>query len=106
MVDEQGRILGQAYEEVALRSPKPGWVEQDLDEIEASAHRTLRQALEEAGRPEEVGGLAFSGQMSGIGTIDADFRPRLAISPVDRLQPMLTRWSRRCSRSSSCSRVS
>lgn len=75
VVDERGRVLGQAFEEVALRSPKPGWVEQDLEEIEASAHRTLRLALEEAGQPDDVGGLAFSGQMSGIGTIDADFRP-------------------------------
>ena len=75
VVDEQGRVLGQAFEEVALRSPRPGWVEQDLEEIEASAHRTLRLALEEAGRPEKVGGVAFSGQMSGIGTIDADFQP-------------------------------
>jgi sugar (pentulose or hexulose) kinase len=46
VVDERGRLLGQAYEEVALRSPRPGWVEQDLDEIEASAHRTLRLALD------------------------------------------------------------
>jgi xylulokinase len=74
-VDEQGRMLGQAYEEVALHSPRPGWVEQDLEEIEASAHRTLRLALDKAGRPERVGGVAFSGQMSGIGTIDEDFRP-------------------------------
>jgi xylulokinase len=75
VVDERGRVLGEAFEEVALRSPRPGWVEQDLDEIEASAHRTLRLALDEAGRPREVGGVAFSGQMSGIGTIDTAFRP-------------------------------
>jgi xylulokinase len=75
VVDEAGRILGQAYEEVPLRSPRPGWVEQELGDIQASAHRTLRAALEHAGRPPRVAGVAFSGQMSGIGSIDADFRP-------------------------------
>lgn len=75
VVDERGRMLGQAFEEVALRSPRPGWVEQELHEIETSAHRTLRSALEEADQPEHVGAVAFSGQMSGIGSIDADFEP-------------------------------
>ena len=75
VVDEQGRVLGQAFEEVALRSPRPGWVEQGFDDIESSAHRTLRTALEAAGRPQRVHAVAFSGQMSGIGGIDAAFRP-------------------------------
>ena len=75
VVDLDGRILGQATEEAALRSPRPGWIEQDLEDIEASAHRTLRTALLEAGQPGDVGAVAFSGQMSGIGSIDASFRP-------------------------------
>jgi xylulokinase len=75
VVDADGRILGRSFEEVALRSPRPGWVEQDLTEIEGSAHRTIRAALAEAGRPERVGGVAFSGQMSGIGSVDAALRP-------------------------------
>jgi xylulokinase len=75
VVDEAGRVLGQAFEEVPLRSPQPGWVEQDLAEIEASAQRSLRAALAEAGRPAHVGGVAFSGQMSGLGSIDESFEP-------------------------------
>jgi xylulokinase len=75
VVDEGGRIAGQAFEEVPLRYPRPGWVEQDLLEIEASAHRTIRAALAESGRAGEVAGVAFSGQMSGIGTIDDAFEP-------------------------------
>jgi xylulokinase len=75
VVDEHGHILGEAFEEVALRTPRPGWVEQDLAEIEGSAHRTIRAALERAGRPGDVGGVAFSGQMSGIGSVDDAFRP-------------------------------
>lgn len=75
VIDLDGRILGEAFEEVALHTPRPGWVEQDLAEIEASAHRTIKRALEAAGSPEKVAGVAFSGQMSGIGAIGEDFRP-------------------------------
>ena len=75
VVDEDGAILGEAFEEVALRYPGPGRVEQDLDEIERSAHRTIARALEASGRARDVAGVSFSGQMSGIGTIDDAFRP-------------------------------
>ncbi|HEV3462383.1 MAG TPA: FGGY family carbohydrate kinase, partial [Actinomycetota bacterium] len=75
VVDAEGRLLGDAFEEVPLRSPRPGWVEQDLDEIEASAHRTIRAALAASGRARDVAGVAFSGQMSGIGAVDERFRP-------------------------------
>jgi xylulokinase len=75
VVDEDGAILGEAFEELELRYPAPGQVEQDLAEIEASAHRTIRRALHAARRASDVAGVAFSGQMSGIGTIDEHFRP-------------------------------
>lgn len=74
VVSEDGRLLGEAYEEVPLDRPRAGWVEQDPLGIESSAHRVVRAALEAAGRV-EVAGIAFSGQMSGIGTIDEDFAP-------------------------------
>jgi xylulokinase len=75
VVDEGGRILGDAFEEVPLRSPAPGRVEQDLAEIELSAHRTIRRAVDRSGRAGDVAGIAFSGQMSGIGSIDERFEP-------------------------------
>jgi xylulokinase len=75
VVDEEGTILGDHFEEVPLRSPAPGRVEQDLGEIEASAHRAIRAALERSGRAADVAGVAFSGQMSGIGSIDDRFEP-------------------------------
>jgi xylulokinase len=75
VVDEEGRILGEAFEELSLRSPRPGVVEQDLHEIEASAHRTVAAALGASGRRRDVAGAAFSGQMSGIGSIDHRFEP-------------------------------
>ena len=75
VVDEDGEILGEHFEEVPLRSPAPGHVEQDLVEIEASAHRAVRAALDRSGRAGDVAGVAFSGQMSGIGSIDERFEP-------------------------------
>ena len=75
VVDEAGTVLGEAFEEVQLRYPRPGWVEQDLLDIEASAHRTIRRALDASGRARDVAGVAFSGQMSGIGVIGPDHAP-------------------------------
>jgi xylulokinase len=75
VVDEAGRIVGEAFEEVELRYPAPGRVEQDLAEIESSAHRTILQALQASGQAKDVACVAFSGQMSGIGGIDQRFRP-------------------------------
>lgn len=75
VVDEDGRILASRYQEVSLRHPSPGWAEQDLDDIEDSATATISSAVEASGRAGDIGGVAFSGQMSGIGTIDDDFRP-------------------------------
>ncbi len=78
VVDGSGAILAEAFEEVTLYSPRPGQVEQSLDEIEASAHATIRRVLAASGRASDVAGIAFSSQMSGVGAIDAAFRPALA----------------------------
>jgi xylulokinase len=75
VVDGEGRILGEAFEDVPMTSPRPGWVEQDLLEIEATAHRAVAAAVARSGRAGDIAGVAFSGQMSGIGTIDAAFQP-------------------------------
>lgn len=75
VVGDDGTILGAALEEVPLHRPRAGWVEQDPLEIEASAHRVIRRALDESGERGEIAGIAFSGQMSGIGTIGAGFEP-------------------------------
>lgn len=75
VVDLEGRLHAEAFEEMALHTPQPGVVEQRLEEIEASAHRTIAAALKKAGSPDKISGVAFSGQMSGIGSIDDRHRP-------------------------------
>lgn len=72
--DTDGQLAAEAYEESKLYYPKPGWVEQDPDEIYQSAVRTIRTCLADSGMdPEQVAGIAFDGQMAGIGTVDEDW---------------------------------
>jgi xylulokinase len=75
VVDLSGRILAEAAEETHLITPRPGWVEQDLTEIETVAHRVIAAAVAASGRREDIAGFACSSQMSGIGTIDEHFEP-------------------------------
>ncbi|MFC7404109.1 xylulokinase [Georgenia alba] len=75
VVDESGTLLGEAHQEVPLSRPRPGWVEQDPLVIEASAHAVIGRALAVSGRAADVAAVAFSGQMSGIGAVDAELRP-------------------------------
>ena len=75
VVDAGGSLLGEAFEEVPLHHPHPGWAEQDLRGIERSAQRTIRRAVGASGRAADIAGVAFSGQMSGIGTVDDGFEP-------------------------------
>jgi xylulokinase len=75
VVDEDGALVASSFEEIQLHYPRPGWVEQDLLDIEASATRTIRSALQECGRPEDIVALAFSGQMAGIGGVGTDHSP-------------------------------
>lgn len=70
---ESGRELGSAFEESRLVYPRPGWVEQDLEEMYGSCLRTVREALAQAGvSPCDVAALAVDGQMAGIGGVGAD----------------------------------
>jgi xylulokinase len=72
IVDTEGNLVAEAYEESKLYYPKPGWVEQDMDEIYGSAVRTIRSCMEKSGvAPSEVAGIAFDGQMAGIGSVSS-----------------------------------
>lgn len=72
--DTDGQLVAEAYEESKLYHPKPGWVEQNPDEIYQSAVRTIRSCLTEGEvDPAAVAGVAFDGQMAGIGTVDEEW---------------------------------
>ncbi len=72
--DAEGNLVADAYEESKLIYPRPGWVEQDAEDIYGSAVRTIKECLEKSGiEPAEVAALAFDGQMAGISTVDEEW---------------------------------
>lgn len=78
LIDEGGRVLAEVYKEVSLRYPRPGWVEQDLEEIYASALYVIKACLEKARvDPKQVEGIAFDSQMSGLGAVDSEGNPAI-----------------------------
>ena len=69
--DSEGNLVADAYEESILHYPKPGWVEQDPEDIYGSAVRTIKTCLEKGKvNPADVAAVAFDGQMAGIGSVD------------------------------------
>ncbi len=71
-----GKLIAQAVMEVPLKYPKPGEVEQDMEDFYLTAAATVRQIVAEAGiQPDEVAAIAFDSQMAGVGMIDEEFRP-------------------------------
>ncbi len=72
--DAEGNLLASAYEESILHYPRPGWVEQNPEDIYGSSVRTIKECVEKSGiAPADIAALAFDGQMSGIGTVDAEW---------------------------------
>jgi len=94
--DTEGNLVSLAFEESKLFYPKPGWVEQDPDDIYFSSLRTIKDCLERSGvEPGQVAALAFDGQMAGIGTIDTQWQtPTVYDSWLDtRCAPYIDRMS-------------
>ncbi len=74
LFDEDGVLVADAVEESRLIQPRPGVVEQDPEDLYGAAVRTTRACLEKGGvAPGQVAGIAFDGQMAGIGSVDADW---------------------------------
>ena len=59
----EGTILGRAYAEIANRFPRPGWVEQDAEEIWDTSRRVMVQALRAAGlAPPDLKAIGITNQ--------------------------------------------
>ena len=72
--DAEGNLLAKAYEESRLLYPRPGWVEQDPEDFYASSVRTIAECVAHSGiNPADVAAIAFTGQMAGVGSVDADW---------------------------------
>jgi len=72
----EGNLLADAYEELELRYPRPGWVEQEPDDFYESAVNTIRASVKRSKvDPREVKAIAFDSQMAGTMGIDKDWKP-------------------------------
>ena len=76
LIDKDGVLVALASEELPLRHPRPGWVEQDLEDFYSSAIRTLCQVVQQSRvDPAHIAAIAIAGQMSGIGMINERWEP-------------------------------
>jgi len=74
--DLEGNLIADAYEELQLFYPKPGWVEQKPEDFYASTVDTIRLSLKRSKiDPSEVEAIAFDSQMAGTMAIDKDWTP-------------------------------
>lgn len=93
--DERGLAIGLASVPVALTRDGDDTVTQDLDDLHDAAARAVAQVVSATDLdPASVAGIAFSGQMAGVGLIDRDHRP---VAPYDswldtRCASVLEEW--------------
>ena len=81
LVDRQGAIVARAYQEVPRHHPRPGWVEQDPEEIWRATRAVCREALDaaRAGSGGPLAAIAVANQRSTSVLWD-----RRTGEPVDR----------------------
>jgi len=65
LIDLKGNIIVSEYREYGSTYPKPGWVEQDLDEMIAMTMEACKAAIAKSGiNPKEIASIGFSTQRS------------------------------------------
>lgn len=71
LTDLRGQIIGSAYQDYALYYPKPGWVEQDPEELWQTVTATTRKVIAQAAiDPADILGVGISAQMFNLLPID------------------------------------
>ncbi len=82
LVDLKGNIVASEYREYGSTYPKPGWVEQDLDEMVVMTEEACKATITKSGiNPKEIASVGFSTQRSVTVPIDKDgnkIRPMLS----------------------------
>ena len=75
MVDGGGVVMARAQAPVSLATPKPGWVEQDAEEIWGSVRRAVSEALDENTAKRVVSvGLSTQRESASFGIAEAERR--------------------------------
>ncbi len=76
LIDEDGKVLGEASEEYPIDTPLPNWAEQDPERWWRATKNTLRKVLTDSGVDKnEIKGISFSGQMHGTVLVDKNGKP-------------------------------
>jgi xylulokinase len=75
LVDIEGRLLAETERPVALRSPQPGWAEEDAEEWWANVCTAIPACLQAAqAKAEEVAAVGVSGMTPALVLLDAQGR--------------------------------
>lgn len=82
IADAAGRVLGSRVRTYGINTPRPGWVEQDVETMVAELGRASREVLEAVGvDPHDVAAVGVTAQMFSLVAADGAGRP---------LRPMLS----------------
>lgn len=74
--DEAGREVGKASVSTLALTPKPGYVERDMEEMWEANCTVLREAVKNAGiAPADIAGIGISGHGKGLYLVGEDGRP-------------------------------
>ena len=81
LIDETPRLVASAGQEYPIRSPHPGWAEQDPETWVAASFDAIRQVLHTSGiDPRQVSAIGLAGQMHSLvclGDHDEVLRPAI-----------------------------
>jgi sugar (pentulose or hexulose) kinase len=96
LLDIDGRELAVSGREATLEYSRPGWAEQDMEELWRATAATIKEVITRSGaRSEDIAGVCATGQGHGSYLIGKDGKParKNAISWLDtRKQDILKEW--------------
>ena len=75
VVDERGAAVGRTKETYSIERPRPGFEEQDPDEIRDAVWRTIGRCVANIKHPEAIRALSFSSQLYSLIALDGAGRP-------------------------------
>lgn len=71
--DLQGTEMASTYYETPTRYPRPGWMEQEGDDVVSLAYQTTRETLQKSGvKPEDIAAVSFTNMRSTFVPVDKD----------------------------------
>jgi len=94
----QGKEIALSRKEVTIRTPKPGWAEQDMEEVWKMVRETIVEAIAKAKiHPSSIAAIGVTGQGDGCRLLDRNKKPvRPSILWIDgRAGDIVTEWERK-----------